>query len=79
MPYTCDDKGQCVSDDSGIYHSQDTCDVICGSDDKGTFCGKLQKYVFSYLDFDLNCNDNSQQNLNIVLLIAIIWIGILLF
>ena len=77
-PYTC--KGNtCVSDDDGIYHSRDACDVMCGVDDKGTFCGNLQTYVFSYLDFDLNCKDKSQQNLNIVFLIVIIWIGILLF
>lgn len=43
------------------------------------FCKKLQDSLFSYLDFDLNCDDTTQQNLNIVLFIAIIWIGILLF
>ena len=81
QPYKCTGTGDnktCSPDDSGMYHSKTACDAMCVSDDKN-FCKKLQDYLFSYLDFDLNCTDKSQQNLNIVLLIAIIWIGILLF
>ena len=78
-PYKCKGKDNtCVQDEDGVYHSKDACDITCGLNDK-TLCSKLQPYSFSYLGIDLNCKDKSQQNLNIVFLIVIIWIGILLF
>ena len=40
---------------------------------------KIQKYIFDNIGFDLDCANSDTQNLNIFLLIAIIWIGVLLF
>ncbi len=81
LPYKCD-NGKCIQDKDGIYYSNSSCEVLCevGDDSKTkTFCEKLQKHAFDYIDIDLNCKDKNQQNLNVVLLIVIIWIGILLF
>ena len=77
MPYKCE-GGNCIPDKDGIYYSKSSCEILCDLGDDKTFCEKLQK-VFDYIDIDLNCKDKNQQNLNVVLLIVIIWIGILLF
>ena len=71
-----------IRDKDGIYYSKSSCEVLCDLGDVSktkTFCENLQKHVFDYIDIDLNCKDKNQQNLNVVLLIVIIWIGILLF
>lgn len=78
LPYKCE-GGNCIQDKDGIYYSKSSCEVLCDLGDNKTFCDKLQTHVFDYIDIDLNCKDKSQQNLNVVLLIVIIWIGILLF
>ena len=78
--YACKEDN-CVEDNTnGRYESKVLCNVLCNKKEgRGEFCGNIQKYLFDYLDIDLECKARNKQDLNIFLLIAIIWIGILLF
>ena len=77
--YTCGDDDTCTKDnDDGKYESETTCNLLCNKD-SGLLCANIQEYIFDNIGFDLDCANSDKQNLNIFLLIAIIWIGVLLF
>ena len=73
---TCKNN-KCVKDKNGEYSSEELCNIAC-SDDETSVCSKVNKFVFDFFGLHLSCEKGSQQ-LQIVVFVVLVWIGVLLF